>query len=117
MEKSKGVNQGSYPARVLAKDHAKILTSKARTALNRALRLLALESNLEEGLMEHSMANSRAKRKIWTVMSYEVLWLPTKKQTQDREPTGNFAGLSDENRSKMEDGMPKLTKAGQLQIM
>ena len=45
-EKSKSVNQETYHARVLAKDHAKILTSKARTALNRALRLLALESNL-----------------------------------------------------------------------
>ncbi len=72
-EKSKGVNQGTYHARILAKDHAKILASKARTALNRALRLLALESNLEEGSMEHTVANSRAKRKIRTVMSYEVL--------------------------------------------
>ena len=116
-EKSKGINQETYHARELAKDHAKILTSKAQTALNRALRLLALESNLEEGSMEHSMANSRAKRKIRTVMSYEVLWVPTKKQTQDSEPTGNLAELSDKNRSTMEDGMPKLTKAGQLQIM
>ncbi len=42
-EKSKGANQGT--------DHVKILTSKAQTAVSRALRLLALESNLEEGSM------------------------------------------------------------------
>ena len=33
------------------------------------------------------------------------------------EPMGNHAGLSDEDRSTMEDGMPKLTKTEQLQIM
>ena len=33
------------------------------------------------------------------------------------QPTGDSAGLSDEDRTTMEDGMPKLTKAGQLQIM
>jgi hypothetical protein len=98
-EKSKGVNQETYYARLLAKDHAKILASKAQTALNRALCLLALESNLEEGSLEYSIANSCAKRKIWTVMSYEVLWVPTKKQTQDSEPAGDVAEISDKNRS------------------
>ena len=72
-EKSKGANQGT--------DHAKILASKAQTAVNRALRLLALESNLEEGSMEHTVANSCAERRIRVVMSHEAIWKPTKKQT------------------------------------
>ena len=33
------------------------------------------------------------------------------------QPTGDSAGLSDKDRTTMEDGIPKLTKAGQLQIM
>ena len=114
-EKSKGANQGT--------DHVKILTSKAQTSVNRALRLLSLKSNLEEGLMEHTVANSHAKRKIRAIMSHEVLWVPTKKQTEEdmfkegSQPKDNSAGLSDKDRTTMEDGMPKLTKAGQLQIM
>jgi hypothetical protein len=129
-EKSKSVNQGTYHARELAKDHAKILTSKARTAVNRALRLPALEGNLDEGLLEHTVANSHAKHRIRIEMSHEVLWEPTKVQTQGwesedeegmvkegSETTGNLAGLLEMNRSTMGDGMPKLTKAGQLQIM
>ena len=63
-------------------------------------------------------------------MSHEVLWEPTKDQTQGweskdeegmvkegSEPTGNIAGLSEMNRSTMGVGMPKLTQTGQLQIM
>jgi len=100
-EKSKGANQGT--------DYAKILASKAQTAVNRALRLLALEGNLEEGLLEHTVANSCAKRKIRVDMSHEVIWKPTKNQTQ--------GGESKEDRATMEDGMPKLTKTEQLQIM
>ncbi len=64
-EKSKGSNLGT--------DHAKILRSKAGTALNRALRLLAMESNLEEGSLEHTLTNSLAERRIQAVMSHEVL--------------------------------------------
>jgi hypothetical protein len=33
------------------------------------------------------------------------------------EPTGDSAGLSDKDRATMKDGMPKLTKTEQLQIM
>ncbi len=48
---------------------------------------------------------------------------PTEKQTEEdmveegSQPMDNSAGLSDKDRTTMEDGMPKLTKAGQLQIM
>ena len=112
-EKSKGTNQGT--------DHAKILRSKAQTAVDRALHLLALESNMEEGSIKHTVANSRTKCRIRVVMSHQVLWEPTKKQTQVREskkgmvkegnkPMGNRAGLSDKDRSTVEDGMPKPTK-------
>jgi hypothetical protein len=80
-KKSKVVNQETYHARVLSKDHAKILTNKAQTAVNRALPLLALEGNLDEGLLEHTVANSLAKRRIRAVISHEVLWEPTKNQT------------------------------------
>ena len=80
-KKSRVFNQETYHARVLAKDHAKIITSKAQTAVNRALRLLALEGNLDEGSLEHTVANSLSKRRIRAVMSHEVLWEPTKKQT------------------------------------
>jgi hypothetical protein len=122
-EKSRFVNQETYHARVLAKDHAKILTSKARTFMNRALRLLALEGHLDEGLLEHTVANSLAERRIRAVMSHEVLWEPTKKQTEEdmvkegSQPTGDSTGLSDKDRTTMEDSMPKLTNAGQLQII
>ncbi len=86
--------------------------------MDRALCLLALEGNLEEGLLEHTVANSRAERRIQVNMSHEVLWEPTKKQIKkDSQPTGDSAGLSNEDRTTMEDGMPKLTKAGQFQIM
>ncbi len=82
-KKSRVVNQETYHARVLAKDHAKILTSKSLTAVNRALRLLSLEGNLDEGLLEHTVANSHAERRIRIEMSHEVLWEPTKKQTEE----------------------------------
>ena len=64
-EKSKGANKGT--------DHVKMLRSMARTAVDRDLRLLALESNLEEGSIEHTVANSRAKRRTQVVMSHEVV--------------------------------------------
>ncbi len=36
---------------------------------------------------------------------------------EGNKPMGNRAGLSDKDRSTVEDGMPKLTKTEQLQIM
>ena len=91
--------------------------------MNRALRLLALEGNLDEGFLEHTVANSHAESRIRIKMSHEVLWEPTKNQNQGweskdeedmvkegSEPTGNSAGLSDKDRATMEDSMPKLTK-------
>jgi hypothetical protein len=91
--------------------------------VNRALHLLALEGKLKEGSLEHTVANSLATRRIRAAMPHEVLWVPAKKQTEEdmveegSQPTDDSAGLSDKDRTTMEDGMPKLTKAGQLQIM
>jgi hypothetical protein len=113
---SRIINQETVHAGVLAKNYAEILTSKARTAVNRALRLLALEDKLDEGVLEHTVEKSLAQRKIRSAMPQKVLWAPTKKQTEEdmvkegNQPMDDSAGLSDNN-------MPKLTKAGQLQIM
>ena len=128
-EKAKGAN--------LETDHKKLLTSKARAAVDKAIHLLAMECNLKKGSVELTVANSTAKRKVQAAMPYVVqtmqtklLWefkiLPTSKQTQggkskegaDKEgskPTGDHTVFSGKDRSTMEDGIPKRNIAEQLQ--
>ena len=102
--------------------------------MDKAVHLLAMELNLKKGSMDLLMANFVVKRKTKAAMQYEMQTeslrkigiLPTSQPTQggeskkdaDKEsgkPTGNCAGLSDKDRSTMEDGMPKCTIAEQLQ--
>ena len=127
-QKARNANQGM--------DHKKTLSQKVRAAVDKAMHLLAMELNLEKGSLAHMMANTDAKRRTWSAMQYDMQTkilqkigiLPTSQQTQDGESkedvdkeggesTGTCAGFSDEDRSTMEDGMPKLTNTEQLQKM
>jgi oligoribonuclease (3'-5' exoribonuclease) len=118
------------------KNHKKTLPQKGRAAVDKALHLLATELNLERGSLAHMMANTAAERRIWAAMQYDVHTKilkkisisPTSQQTQDRESkeyvnkevsesTSTCAGFSDEDRSTLDDGMPKLTSIEQLQRM
>ena len=100
--------------------------------MDKALQLLAVELNLERGLLAHMMANTAAQRRTRAAMQCDmqnkILQKIASQQTQDEKSkedvdkergksTGTYAGLSDKDRSSMEDGMPKITKAEQLQIM
>ena len=128
VQKAQNANQGT--------DHKKMLLQKGQAAVDEAMHLLAIELNLKEGSMDHMLANTSAKRRTRAAMQYDMQTkilqkfgiLPTSQQTQDRESkedvdkegsesAGTCAGFSDKNRSTMEDGMPKLTNAEQLQKM
>jgi hypothetical protein len=100
--------------------------------VDKALQLLAVELNLKRGSLAHMMANTAAKRRTRAAMQCDmqtkILQKIASQQTQDKESkgdvdkersesTGTYAGLSDEDSPTMEDGMPKLTKAEQLQTM
>ena len=127
-QKAQNADQGT--------DHTKMLSQKGRAAVDKALHLLAMELNLEKGLMGQMMANTAAKRRTRAAMQLDMQTkilqkigiLPTSQLTQDREskedvnkeggkPNGTYAGFSDKDKSTMEDGMPKLTNAEQLQKM
>ena len=107
-------------------DLTKMLTKKARAAVNKAMHLLAIELNLEKGTLEHTIANAVAKRSTSEPMQSEVQTeellksrnLPPFPQAQkgkpkedlDRKggkPTDNCAGCFDEDRSTVENGIPK----------
>ena len=128
-EKAKDANLGT--------EHKKLLTSNACAAVDKDIHLLAIELNLKKGSFELTMENSVAKRKLQADIPYEVQTvqtkllqefgiLPTSKQSgkskegankECTKPTGNRAGFTGEDRSTMEDGMPKRTTAEQLQKM
>ena len=69
-EKAKGADLGT--------EHKKLLTSKARAAIDKAIHLLAIELNLEKGSLKLTVANSVAKRKVRAAMPYEVQTAQTK---------------------------------------
>jgi hypothetical protein len=130
-EKARVANQGT--------DHKKMLKSKARAAVDKAIHLLSMEINLKKGSVELTVANSIAERKVRAAMPYKVQTVQTKilqkfgilpnsqqtqggvsKESADKEgskPSGNCAGFSGEDSSTMEDGMPIRTNAEQLQKM
>jgi hypothetical protein len=84
-QKAQNADQGT--------DHTKMLSQKCRAAVDKALHLLAMELNLEKGLMGHMMANAAAKRRIRAAMQFDMQTkilqkiniLPTSQLTQDGE--------------------------------
>ena len=117
-------------------DHKEMLTKKARAAVNKAMHLLAIELNLERGLLELTVANTVTERRIRATMQSEVQTeelrkirnlppLPQAKggkpkEEMDREggkPTDNCAGISNKDGSTSEDSMPKGTIGEQIQKM
>ena len=127
-QKAQNADQGT--------DHKKMLTKKARVAVNKAMHLLAIELNLERCFLELTVANAIAKRRIMATMQSEVRTkerqkirnLPPLPQAQegkpnkdsDREsgePTNDCAGILDKDGSTSEDGIPKGTFGEQLQKM
>ena len=111
-------------------DHKKTLSQKSRAAVDKAMHLLAMELNLEKGSLAHMMANTAAERRTQAAMRYDMQTnilqrigiSPIYQQTQDGESkedvdkevsksTSTCAGSSDEDRSTMEEGIPKITNA------
>jgi hypothetical protein len=128
VNKAQNANQGT--------DYQKKLTQEGQAAVNQAMHLLAIEINLKKGSLDHLMATITANRRTRASMQYDVqtkiLWkigiISTSQQTQGEEskedavkegskPSDNCAGFSGEDRSTMEDGMPKSTTTEQLQKM
>jgi len=86
--------------------------------MDNAMHLLAMELNLEKGLLDLMVANAVVERKTWAAMQYEVQTEELLKISwQSVEPTGNCAGFSDKYRSTIEDGRTHGTIAEQLQKM
>ena len=127
-QKAQNANQGT--------EHKGTLTKKVRTAVDKPMHLLAMELNLEKGLLDLTVANTVVERKTRDAMQHDVQTeglqkigiLTTSQQTQGGEakedadkksgkPTGNCAGFSEEDRLTIEDGIPKGTIAEQLQKM
>ena len=128
VQKSQNSDQGT--------NHDKTLSQKGQAVVDKAPHLLSTELNLEKGFLAHMMANTAAECSIWAAMQYDMQTKilqkigisPTSQQTQDRESkeyvnkevsesTSTCAGFSDEDRSTLDDGMPKLTSIEQLQRM
>ena len=127
-QKAQNANQGT--------DHKKMLSQKGRAAVDKAMHLLAMQLILKKGLMAHMMANAAAERRMQAAMQFDMQTkilqkigsIPTSQQTQvgeskeevDKEggkPVGTCAGFSVEDWSTMENGIPKLTNAVQIQKM
>ena len=103
-QKARNVDQGT--------DHKQTLTKKAQAAVDKAMRLLAIELNLEKGSLELTVANVIAERKTQAAMQYQVQTKVLQKiPWQSVEPTGNCAGLPDKDKLTIEGGMPKGTIA------
>ena len=96
-------SEGMYTMLCLMLQKTQNASQKGRATVNKALQLIDEELNLEKGLIAH-----RIRQKI------------ASQQTQDKErdePTGIDARLLDEDGTTMKDGVPKPTKAEQIQIM
>ena len=63
-QKAQNVYQGA--------DHNEMLTKKARAAVNKAMHLLAIELNLEKGMLDLTIANAIDKHRTRVTMKSEV---------------------------------------------
>jgi hypothetical protein len=115
-QKAKIADQGT--------SHQEMLSQKGRAAVDKALILLAEEHNIERGSLEHTIANTVAQRRTMATMQFDMQTKTIQKiasqQTQNKErgkSTDIYDGLLEENSPTLMDGMHKLTKTEQLQIM